>query len=190
METPGNPGSTGAPTPENLSTRERFCAPLSEKRCPLDSPISRSSDTPPYIRVPEARPTRSSTFTTRSGTGDLARPAARQRATFRSEQPGSPERRPSAPRPAHEIDRPAAGACPRPGSPTAWADQREAPPVRCGRVSWPARETNSVNPSRGGNREVQPNADCQANRPAVLHLTSVRTTQNPTERPEIGGFAT
>ena len=42
-----------------------------------------------------------------------------------------PERPPSAPRRSHEIDQPAAGACPRPGRPSALADRQGGPPQRC-----------------------------------------------------------
>jgi len=55
----------------------------------------------------------------------VPRGAARRAAESRGN--GSrPERPPSAPRRPHRTDQPAAGACPRPGSPSAADDRRES----------------------------------------------------------------
>lgn len=48
-------------------------------------------------------------------------PARYCRQADRPDRPASANRRP------HEVDQPEAGACPRPGRPSAWADRWEAP---------------------------------------------------------------
>jgi hypothetical protein len=50
------------------------------------------------------------------------------RAERRSERASSPDRPASAPSRSHVLDQPAAGACPRPGRPSARPDRREGPP--------------------------------------------------------------
>ena len=97
-------------------------------------------------------------------TGGRERPAARQQATFGSAQPGSPERRSSAPRAPHTTDQPAAGACPRPGRPS-------APPSG----------------ARGVLRGAVRVDRFEAVGASGLHLTLVRTTQERLYRPGSGG---
>jgi len=54
--------------------------------------------------------------------GRAERPPGAER---RSERPSSPDRSAGANRGPHEVDRPAAGACARPGRPSAYPDRRE-----------------------------------------------------------------
>ena len=150
MLPPGKPGDvTGVPAPANEhnspeTRREslRSDVPLSKKCSRSASGTSRVPDTPSLACCVQ-RSTSSLTQAPRPGTGGRGRPAGRPRATFRSERPARPERRSSAPRTPHTDDQPAAGACPRPGSPAARVDRRSTPScaVRCGLHSTLVRTT-------------------------------------------------
>ena len=141
---PGDGRVTGAPTPDQTTRRSglSFASPR-QKISSFPSSISSRSDSFPlpraivYTRSDHwfPRSPRLLTYRPRAGKGEIAGPAARNASEHRPErseaQPGSPDRSPSAPRRPHDLDRPAAGACSRPGSRPARADRREAPPQRC-----------------------------------------------------------
>jgi hypothetical protein len=97
-----------------------------------------------------ARPTRVLTLTPTTdgrcrqppseGTGDVGSPveAVRPRAApgrgRRTQRNVGPERPAGANRGPHGVDQPAAGACPRPGRPSARVERSETPHRRCGAV--------------------------------------------------------
>lgn len=108
---------------------------LTQRTATTDSPGSPDHDSEGTVGVdrPAAQPAARS--------GNRVRRAERaQRATTsrrgcqRASAASSPERSAGANRRPHDVDQPAAGACPRPGRPSARLDRRERPPQRCGAV--------------------------------------------------------
>jgi hypothetical protein len=134
VRTPGNPGNaTGVQAPAALKgwlTSRGPDVPLSENHCPVPPGISLHPDTALYNSNAGAVPHQlltlyralirpAATGLPRKATGGRVRPAVRSRATFRSEGPDRPEPAAGVNCGRHTGDQPEAGACPRPGRPTA-----------------------------------------------------------------------
>ena len=139
METPAKPGYvTGVPAPVTRvhgNRRKRLSArsdvPLSKKCSHFLSGFSQKSRRFLYLCNTAPRSLRfltleqpiadgqSSRTTASEATEGAARPAGRSRATFRSERPARPERPAGANCGPHSAAQPEAGACPRPGRPSA-----------------------------------------------------------------------